>query len=55
MSEKILEVKHLETSFFTHAGEVKAVRDVSFSVNKGEILGIRFRKKCQSNVSYEVD
>lgn len=38
MSEKILEVKHLETSFFTHAGEVKAVRDVSFSVNKGEIL-----------------
>ena len=40
MSEKILEVKHLETSFFTHAGEVKAVRDVSFSVNKGEILGI---------------
>ncbi len=40
MEEKILDVKHLETSFFTHAGEVKAVRDVSFSVKKGEILGI---------------
>ena len=40
MSEKILEVEHLETSFFTHAGEVKAVRDISFSVEKGKILGI---------------
>ncbi len=40
MSEKILEVEHLETSFFTHAGEVKAVRDISFNVEKGKILGI---------------
>lgn len=40
MEEKILEVKNLETSFFTYVGEVKAVRDVSFHVNKGEILGI---------------
>lgn len=40
MSKKILEVNNLETSFFTYVGEVKAVRDVSFSVNRGEILGI---------------
>lgn len=40
MGENILEVKHLETSFFTHVGEVQAVRDISFSVKKGEILGI---------------
>lgn len=40
MEEKILEVKNLETSFFTHVGEVKAVRNISFSVKKGEILGI---------------
>lgn len=40
MGEHILEVKHLETSFFTHVGEVQAVRNISFSVKKGEILGI---------------
>ena len=40
MSEKLLEVKHLHTSFFTHLGEVKAIRDVSFHVDKSEIIGI---------------
>ncbi len=38
--EKLLEVKNLHTSFFTHLGEVKAVRGTNFEVNKGEILGI---------------
>lgn len=38
--EKILDVKDLRTSFFTHVGEVKAVRGVSFSLGKGEALGI---------------
>lgn len=38
--EKLLEIKNLRTSFFTHVGEVKAVRDVSFTVHRGEILGI---------------
>lgn len=36
----VLEVKNLKTSFFTKEGEIPAVEDVSFSVNKGEILGI---------------
>jgi oligopeptide transport system ATP-binding protein len=36
----ILEVKNLETSFFTHLGEVKAVRDISYELKKGGILGI---------------
>lgn len=36
----ILEVKNLRTSFFTHLGEVEAVRGVSFSMNEGDILGI---------------
>ena len=39
MGEKLLEVKHLHTSFFTHLGEVKAIRDVSFHVDKSEIIG----------------
>ncbi len=40
MSKNILEVKDLRTSFYTHLGEVQAVRGVSFNVEKGQILGI---------------
>lgn len=40
MSEKILQVKDLYTSFYTHLGEVQAIRGVSFDLNKGEALGI---------------
>ena len=36
----LLEVNNLQTSFFSPAGEVKAVNDVSFTLNKGEVLGI---------------
>lgn len=36
----LLEVKNLKTSFFTDAGEVKAVNDVSFTLEKGKVLGI---------------
>lgn len=38
--DAILQVENLKTSFFTSNGEVQAVRGVSFSVNKGDILGI---------------
>lgn len=40
MSDKLLLVKNLKTSFYTHVGEVKAIRDVSFSVDYGESIGI---------------
>lgn len=38
--ENIIEVNNLKTSFFTPAGEVKVVNDVSFKLKKGEVLGI---------------
>ncbi len=40
MAKKLLEVKNLKTSFFTHLGEVQAVRNISFDLEEGDILGI---------------
>ncbi len=36
----LLEVNNLQTSFFTDAGEVKAVNGVSFFLERGKVLGI---------------
>lgn len=38
--ENILEIKELQTSFFTKELEVKAVDGVSFTIPKGKILGV---------------
>ena len=40
MSDKLLSVRDLHTSFFTDAGEVQAVNGVNFDLDPGEILGI---------------
>ena len=40
MSEPLLKVRDLHTSFFTPAGEVKAVNGVSFNLDRGKVLGI---------------
>jgi peptide/nickel transport system ATP-binding protein len=40
MSEPVLTVEGLRTHFFTKAGVVKAVDDVSFSVDRGQVLGL---------------
>lgn len=40
MKEKILELKHLKTHFFTAKGVVRAVDDVSFSLEKGQAVGV---------------
>ena len=37
---ELLEVKNLSVSFFTPAGEVQAVRNVSFSLRPGEVLAV---------------
>ena len=39
MAERLLEVRNLCVSFDTRQGVVRAVRDVSFHVDRGEILG----------------
>jgi len=39
-AETILDVKNLRTHFFTDEGVVKAVDDVSFTLRKGEVIGI---------------
>ena len=40
MSAPLLKVDGLRTHFFTKAGVVKAVDDVSFTVARGEVLGL---------------
>jgi oligopeptide/dipeptide ABC transporter ATP-binding protein len=40
MVENILEVKNLSTHFFTRAGAVKAVDDVSFAIPRGSTLAL---------------
>ncbi len=40
MGKKLLEIKDERLSFFTPAGEVKALNGVSFSMNEGDVLGI---------------
>jgi len=40
VSEKLLEVKNLHVTFETRRGDVRAVNDLSFLLNKGQTLGI---------------
>lgn len=51
MSENVLEVKNLETHFFSSRGIAKAVDKVSYSVKKGEILGVVGESGCGKSVT----
>ena len=51
MSETILSVKNLHTSFKTDNGEVMAVNGVSFNLDKGKILGIVGEAGCVKSVT----
>ena len=47
----LLEVKNLETHFPTRAGLVRAVDGVSFSVDKGELLGLVGESGCGKSIT----
>ncbi len=51
MDAKTLEVRHLNTSFFTDKGEVRAVSDVSLDVYPGQITGIVGESGCGKSMT----
>lgn len=51
MSDKLLEVKNLRTEFRRDKSMVTAVKDVSFTIQKGEILGLVGESGCGKSVT----
>ncbi|HET7628744.1 MAG TPA: ABC transporter ATP-binding protein [Bacillales bacterium] len=51
MTDSVLDVKGLRTSFFTDDGEIPAVNNIDFYVKPGEILGIVGESGCGKSVT----
>jgi oligopeptide/dipeptide ABC transporter ATP-binding protein len=51
MSETLLEVKNLQTHFYTRSGIAKAVEDVSFNLAESETLGLVGESGCGKSVT----
>lgn len=51
MSEVVLQVKNLETTFTTKLGPFRAVNGVSYEIKKGETLGIVGESGCGKSVT----
>ena len=48
---KLLEVKDLKVSFFTPAGEVKAVGGISYDLDYGEVMGVVGESGCGKSMT----
>lgn len=51
MQKLLLSINNLSVVFNTYAGQVQAVNDVSFTLNKGEVLGIVGESGCGKSVT----
>ncbi len=51
MSDEILRVENLTTYFYTEEGVVKALEGVSFSIKRGEIMGLVGETGCGKSVT----
>lgn len=48
---KILQVENLSVTYRTHAGEIKAVRDISFDIEEGAVTAIVGESGCGKSVT----
>lgn len=51
MSDPVVEVNNLETTFFSKAGAFKAVNNISYNIHRGETLGIVGESGCGKSVT----
>ncbi|MCD4653277.1 ABC transporter ATP-binding protein [bacterium] len=51
MEDSILQIKNLTTTFQTDTGVIKAVDDLSFTLHKGEVLGLVGESGCGKSVT----
>ena len=49
--KELLKIRNLETHFSTHEGTVKAVNRISFTINKGQTLGLVGESGCGKSVT----
>ena len=42
----LLDIQNLNVSFYTYAGEVQAVRGVSYKLDRGEVLAVVGESGC---------
>ena len=50
-NRQLLDVSHLSTSFFSEKGEIRAVEDVSFSIQPGQTLALVGESGCGKSVT----